>query len=108
MTQETSPAAGLDAAPRKPRSHLGTFSLTVILLAFFVAGASMTLVIWVTLSDFLAGHPVEGGRYLLAMALIGLFGALAWLLARYLQNAFLPEPRTVDRGDVSPSTEVHP
>jgi fermentation-respiration switch protein FrsA (DUF1100 family) len=72
-----------------PPSAPGTAQLAAVLSLFFVAGAGMALVIWHTLSDFLAGHPVEGGRYLLAMALIGLFGAFAWLLARYLQNAFL-------------------
>jgi len=74
------------------RRQPGTASLTAVLAFFFVTGAAMSLVIWVTLSDFLAGHPVEGGRYLIAMALIGLFVAFAWLLARYLQNAFLTPP----------------
>jgi hypothetical protein len=46
----------------------------------------MVLVIWHTLSDFMAGYPVDGGRYLLALALSGLFVGLAWFLARYLQS----------------------
>ena len=61
---------------------------TWILTLFFVAGAAMALVVWHTLSDFLAGRPVEGGRYLLAMALSGLFIGLAWLLAHYLRSRF--------------------
>jgi hypothetical protein len=68
----------------------GLFGLAAVLVFFFVTGAAMAFVIWMTLSDFLAGHPVEGGRYLLAMAMIGLFVAFAWFLARYLQSAFLP------------------
>lgn len=82
MSQPTS-------TPSRTSSPPGILTLAAILLAFFVAGAAMALVIWITLSDFLAGHPVEGGRYLLAMALLGLFGALAWLLGRYLQSAFM-------------------
>ncbi len=82
MSQPTS------TSPRTA-AHPGILTLAAILVAFFVAGAAMALVIWITLSDFLAGHPVEGGRYLLAMALVGLFGALAWLLGRYLQTAFM-------------------
>lgn len=59
-----------------------------ILALFFVAGAGMALVVWHTLSDFLAGRPVEGGQYLLAMALAGLFIGLAWLLAHFLRSRF--------------------
>lgn len=95
------------ARPSGPK-HPGTATLAAVLLAFFAAGAAMILVIWVTLSDFLAGHPVEGGRFLLAIALAGLFGALAWLLALYLQTTFLPAPRPVNRGDASLTTEVQP
>jgi|GEM_PF-1914311 hypothetical protein len=72
------------ARPQPP----GIFSLAAVLVFFFVTGAAMAFVIWMTLSDFLAGYPVEGGRYLLAMAMIGLFVAFAWFLARYLQRAF--------------------
>jgi hypothetical protein len=73
-----------------PRTeHPGTASFTAVLVFFFVTGAAMALVIWHTLSDFLAGQPVAGGLYLVAMALIGLFVGFAWLLARYLQNAFM-------------------
>jgi uncharacterized membrane protein YjfL (UPF0719 family) len=64
----------------------GTVRLTLVLAFFFVAGSAMTLVIWHTLSDFLAGQPVEGGRYLLALALAGVFVGFAWLLARYIQT----------------------
>lgn len=63
-----------------------TITLTLVLAAFFLAGSIMTLVIWHTLSDFLAGQPVEGGRYLLALALGGVFVGFAWLLARYVQG----------------------
>ncbi len=72
-----------------PPSTPGTGRLTAVLVFFFVSGSAMALVIWHTLSDFLAGHPVEGGRYLVAMALAGVFFGFAWLLARYLQNAFM-------------------
>jgi hypothetical protein len=71
------------------KSPPGTAQLTAVLVLFFVAGAGMALVVWHTLSDFLAGQPVEGGLFLVAMALAGVFVALAWLLARYLQNAFM-------------------
>jgi hypothetical protein len=72
-----------------PPSTPGTAQLAGVLVFFFVTGAGMALVIWHTLSDFLAGQPVEGGRYLIAMALIGVFVGFAWLLARYLENAFM-------------------
>jgi len=88
------------ARPQPP----GLLGLTAVLVFFFVTGAAMAFVIWMTLSDFLAGHPVEGGRYLLAMAMIGLFVAFAWFLARYLQSAFLPAARdSGSRGSTPPS-----
>jgi len=61
--------------------------LSLVLTFFLVAGAGMVLVIWHTLSDFMAGYPVDGGRYLLAMALGALFAGLAWFLAHYLKSA---------------------
>lgn len=73
------------------RQSPSTVQLLAVLAFFFVAGAGMTLVIWHTLSDFLAGLPVEGGRYLLALALVGLFIGFAWLLARYIETVLPPE-----------------
>jgi hypothetical protein len=64
----------------------GVLGLSLVLTVFLILGAGMILVIWHTLSDFMAGYPVDGGRYLLAMALGGLFAGLAWFLARYLQS----------------------
>jgi hypothetical protein len=55
---------------------------------FLVIGAAMALFVWHTLSDFLAGLPVEGGTFLLAIAIAGMFVGFAWLLARYLQVTF--------------------
>ena len=66
----------------------GTAGLTAVLAFFFVVGAAMALFIWHTLSDFLAGLPVEGGRFLLAIALAGVFAGFACLLARYLESIF--------------------
>lgn len=74
-----------------PDPPVNTFRLAAILAFFFVTGAAMLLFVWHTLSDFLAGQPVEGGRYLLALALLGVFVGLAWLLALYLRSLF-PEP----------------
>jgi hypothetical protein len=68
-----------------------TTQLTLVLTAFFVAGAGLAFFVWHTLSDFLAGQPVEGGRYLLALAMTGMFVGVAWLLARYVLNAFPPD-----------------
>jgi drug/metabolite transporter (DMT)-like permease len=65
-----------------------TTQLTVVLACFFVVGAGLALFIWHTLSDFLAGKPVEGGRYLLALAMTGVFVGVAWLLYRYILSAF--------------------
>ncbi|TVR64061.1 MAG: hypothetical protein EA422_07965 [Gemmatimonadales bacterium] len=53
---------------------------------FFIAGSAMSLIIWGTLSDFMAGRPVEGGLFLLALAVLGVFVGFAWLMARYLQS----------------------
>jgi hypothetical protein len=66
-------------------------SLGLVLAIFFVVGSAMTLFIWSTLSDFLAGREVEGGLYLLALAMTGVFIGLAWLLARYLETRIPPE-----------------
>ena len=66
--------------------EVSTVALTVVLAGFFVAGSAMLFVIWHTLSDFLAGRSVEGGQYLLALALGGVFVGMAWLLARYIQE----------------------
>lgn len=65
-----------------------TVQLTTVLAFFFVVGGGLALFIWHTLSDFLAGQPVEGGRYLLALATIGIFIGVTWLLYRYILNAF--------------------
>jgi len=65
-----------------------TAQLTVVLAGFFVVGAGLALVIWHTLSDFLAGKPVDGGRYLLALAMTGVFAGVTWLLYRYILSAF--------------------
>ncbi|MEX2527483.1 MAG: hypothetical protein WEA09_07580 [Gemmatimonadota bacterium] len=66
--------------------------VTLILVGFFLAGAALAMVTWHTLSDFLAGLPVAGGQYLLALALAGVFVGLAWLLARYLLSIFPLDP----------------
>lgn len=65
--------------------------MTAILVAFFVAGAAMAFFIWSTLSEFLAGKPVEGGAYLIAMALIGVFIGLAWLMSLYIVSVVPPD-----------------
>jgi hypothetical protein len=82
-------------------SSPGTGRLAVVLAFFFVSGAAMALVIWHTLSDFLAGHPVEGGQYLIAMALIGVFVGFVWLMARYIQLVVPPYPRDDDPEEAS-------
>lgn len=69
-----------------PKPPVSTARLAAALSAFFVAGAGMLFFVWHTLSDFLAGRPVEGGRYLLALSLLGLFVGLAWLLALYCRR----------------------
>ncbi len=75
------------------KNDISTLHLFMALAGFFIVGSGMTFVIWHTLSDFLAGRPVEGGRYLLALALSGLFVALVWLLAHYVQRViFRSEP----------------
>jgi hypothetical protein len=71
-----------------PNPPVTPLRLAVVLAFFFVSGAAMLLFVWHTLSDFLAGKPVEGGRYLLALALLGVFVGLAWLLALYLRSLF--------------------
>ncbi|TVP55772.1 MAG: hypothetical protein EA351_09915 [Gemmatimonadales bacterium] len=81
------------------RTSPGTGQLTLVLGFFFVSGAAMALVIWHTLSEFLAGQPVEGGQYLLAMALIGVFVGFAWLMARYIQLVIPPYPSRTDDPD---------
>ena len=84
------------------KGDLSTVRLTVVLAAFFVAGAAMTFFVWYTLSEFLAGRPVEGGQFLLALALSGFFVALAWLMAQYVQRAVDPDGRLgSDRGGSS-------
>lgn len=65
--------------------------LAAVLAGFFIVGAGLALFIWKTLSDFLAGRPVDGGVYLLALAMLGVFVGFAWLLARYLIDLFPPE-----------------
>ncbi len=67
---------------------VSTGKLAAVLSIFFVVGAATTLFVWYTLSEFLAGAPVDGGRFLLAIALAGVFFGLAWLLARYLESVF--------------------
>lgn len=69
-------------------SNLTTGKLAAVLALFFVTGAVLALIVWHTLSEFLAGHPVDGGPFLLAIALAGVFAGVAWLLARYLESAF--------------------
>jgi hypothetical protein len=71
----------------QPRT-VSTTRLALVLSAFFLAGAALAMVTWHTLSDFLAGLPVEGGRFLLALALAGAFAGMAWLLSRYLLSVF--------------------
>lgn len=68
------------------RREVTTGRLVAVLAAFFLVGAPLAFFVWHTLSDFLAGRPVEGGAYLLAMGLTGVFVAVVWLLARYLQD----------------------
>lgn len=71
-----------------PNPPVPPLRLAAVLAFFFVSGAAMLLFVWHTLSDFLAGKPVEGGRYLLALSLMGVFVGLAWLLALYLKSLF--------------------
>jgi hypothetical protein len=78
-----------------PNPPVNPLRLAAVLAFFFVSGAAMLLFVWHTLSDFLAGKPVEGGRYLLALSLLGVFVGLAWLLALYLRSLFpsqFPDP----------------
>jgi len=69
-----------------PSQGPGAFRFAAVLAFFFVTGSAMALVIWHTLSDYLAGKPVPGGQYLLAMALIGVFVSFAWLMGRFIQS----------------------
>lgn len=69
----------------RPGPTASVAGLAVVLAIFFIVGSAMTLFIWGTLSEFLAGRSVEGGSYLLALAAIGVFAGFAWLLARYLE-----------------------
>lgn len=87
------------------RSTPGSRWLALVLAFFFVSGAGMALVIWHTLSEFLAGKPVEGGEYLLAIALIGVFIALAWIMARYIQTVVPPHPDRADAPGPTRSTD---
>lgn len=66
------------------RRPVTTGRLAAVLAVFFILGAAMALFIWQTLSDFLAGRPVDGGIYLLALAILGVFVGFVWLLARYI------------------------
>jgi hypothetical protein len=72
-------------------SQMSVGRLTAVLAVFLVLGSAMALFIWHTLSDFLAGKPVEGGDFLLALAMTGVFAGLAWLMAHFLLKAFPPE-----------------
>lgn len=76
--------------------------LTAVLVGFFVVGSAMAFFIWSTLSDFLAGKPVEGGAYLIAMALVGVFVGLAWLLSLYIQRVV---PTSGDADGWTPGNE---
>lgn len=67
-------------------SSFSALGFALVLAFFFVAGSAMSLLIWGTLSDFMAGRPVEGGLFLLALAVLGVFVGFAWLMARYLQS----------------------
>jgi len=69
----------------RPGRTASVGGLAAVLAVFFVVGSVMTLFIWETLSEFLAGRPVDGGTYLLALAATGVFAGFAWLLARYLE-----------------------
>jgi len=72
-------------------SQMSVGRLTTVLAVFLVLGSVMALFIWHTLSDFLAGKPVEGGEFLLALAMIGVFAGLTWLMAHFILKAFPPE-----------------
>ncbi len=72
-------------------SQLSASRLGAVLLLFLLLGGGMALVIWHTLSDFLAGKPVEGGEFLLALALLGVFAGLLWIMARWVLKAFPPD-----------------
>lgn len=69
-------------APRE----VSTPRLLAVLAAFFLVGSAMALFIWHTLSDFLAGRSVEGGAFLLALGLIGVFLGFAWLLGKTVRR----------------------
>lgn len=92
------PLGNSDPDPERARmerpnpSGPGTGKLAAVLAFFFLAGGAMALVIWHTLSEFMAGKPVEGGVYLLAMAFIGVFVGFAWLLGRFIQTSFPSQP----------------
>jgi hypothetical protein len=79
-----------------PRTPPSASELLAVLGAFFVLGAGLTLYIWHTLSDFLAGQPVDGGRYLLALATSGVFVGVTWLLARYIMSRFVEDEALED------------
>jgi hypothetical protein len=74
-----------------PKRSVSTVQLTVVLAVFFLLGSVMAHFIWHTMSGFLAGQPVEGGTYLLALAVTGLFFGLAWLLGRYIESSLSSE-----------------
>lgn len=82
MTQEPDQSQ----KPDPSQEPVSTGRLALVLAIFFLLGSWMTLFIWRTLSDFLAGRQVEGGIFLLALAMLGVFAGFAWLLARYLQT----------------------
>jgi len=82
MTQEPDQSKKSEGS----QEPVSTGRLALVLAIFFLLGSWMTLFIWRTLSDFLAGRPVEGGIFLLALAMLGVFAGFAWLLARYLQT----------------------
>lgn len=60
--------------------------VVAVLAGFFVVGSTMTLFIWHTLSDFLAGRSVDGGAFLLAIALLAVFIGFTWALARTVRR----------------------
>jgi hypothetical protein len=79
-----------------PKTPPSASELLAVLGTFFVLGAGLTLYIWHTLSDFLAGKPVDGGRYLLALATSGVFVGVTWLLARYIMSRFVEDDALED------------
>lgn len=66
--------------------EVSIFKLVVVLAVFFVVGSTMALFVWHTLSDFLAGHSVEGGAFLLAIGLIAVFIGFSWILGKTVRR----------------------